>query len=196
MKFARSVLVIALGLSLALPLMAKPKMVSLADLTPTPEQGEAADWVAKYLTHLHYASKPLDDAMSHEILTRYIESLDSEKVFFLKSDVDGFTQRYADSLDDAIEQRQLEPVYEIYKTYLKRLNERTDYARGLLKKGFDFTLDEDYAYDRKDAEWAKDRAELDEHWRQRIKNDWLRLKLAERKDDKIAETLDSATATT
>jgi carboxyl-terminal processing protease len=190
MKFARSVLVIALGLSLALPLMAKPKMVSLTDLTPTPEQGEAADWVSKYLTRLHYASKPLDDAMSQEILKRYIESLDSEKVFFLKSDIDGFTQRYADSLDEAIEQRQLEPVYQIFKTYLTRLHERTEYARGLLKKGFDFTLDEDYAYDRKDAEWAKDRAELDEHWRQRIKNDWLRLKLAERKDAKIAETLD------
>ncbi len=190
MKFARSVLVIALGVSLALPLMAKPKMVSLTDLTPTPEQGEAADWVSKYLTRLHYASKPLDDAMSQEILKRYIESLDSEKVFFLKSDIDGFTQRYADHLDEAIEQRQLEPVYEIYKTYLKRLHERTEYARGLLKKGFDFTVDEDYAYDRKDAEWAKDRGDLDEHWRQRIKNDWLRLKLAERKDDKIAETLD------
>ena len=190
MKFARNVLAIALGLSLAMPLWAKPKTVDVADLVPTSEQGEAADWVSKYLTRLHYASKPLDDAMSQEILKRYIESLDSEKVFFLKSDIDGFTERYADTLDDAIERRKLEPVYDVYRVYLKRLHERTDFARAVLKKGFDFTIDEDYAYDRKDADWAVDRAELDEHWRQRVKNDWLRLKLASRKDEKIAETLD------
>lgn len=190
MMFAKNVLAIALGLSLAMPLWAKPKTVDVADLVPTSEQGEAADWVSKYLTRLHYASKPLDDAMSQQILRRYIESLDSEKVFFLKSDIDGFTERYADTLDDAIERRKLEPVYDVYRVYLKRLHERTDFARAVLKKGFDFTLDEDYAYDRKDADWAADGAELDEHWRQRVKNDWLRLKLADRKDDKIAETLD------
>lgn len=190
MTLVRNVLAIALGLSLTLPLLAKPKTVNVADLTPTAEQGEAADWVSKYLTRLHYASKPLDDAMSEQILKRYIESLDSEKVFFLKSDIDGFEQAYASTLDDAIERRKLDPAYDIYKIYLKRQRERTEYARGLLKKGFDFTIDESYAYDRKDAKWAVDRSELDEHWRQRIKNDWLRLKLASRKDETIAETLD------
>ena len=113
-------LLIALGLALAAPLLAKPKTVSLTDLTPTSEQGEAADWVSKYLTRLHYASKPLDDAMSQEILKRYIEALDSEKVFFLKADIDGFQQRYGTQLDQAIESRELDAVYDIYKIYLKR----------------------------------------------------------------------------
>jgi carboxyl-terminal processing protease len=183
-------LALSLSLTLAAPLLAKPKTVSLADLTPTAEQGEAADWVSKYLTRLHYASKPLDDAMSQEILKRYLDALDGEKVFFLKADIDGFEQRYATTLDDAIETRKLDGVYDIYKIYLKRLQERTEYSRALLKKGFDFSVDEDYAYDRKDAPWAASKAELDEHWRQRIKNDWLRLKLANRADSTIAETLE------
>ena len=183
-------LLIALGLALSAPLLAKPKTVSLTDLTPTSEQGEAADWVSKYLTRLHYASKPLDDAMSQEILKRYIEALDSEKVFFLKADIDGFQQRYGTELDQAIESRHLDAVYDIYKIYLKRLRERTEYARSLLPKGFDFTVDEDYVYDRKDAPWASSKTDLDEHWRQRVKNDWLRLKLAKREDTKIADTLE------
>ena len=167
------------------PLLAKPKTVSLADLAPTPDQGEAADWVAKYLTRLHYASKPLDDVMSREILKRYLEALDGEKVFFLKADIDSFEHKYATSFDEAIEQRHLDAVYDIYKLYLKRLRERTEFAQSLLPKGFDFNVDEDYAYDRKDAPWAASKADLDEHWRQRVKNDWLRLKLAKREDAKI-----------
>ncbi len=190
MSWSKTALALSVALLLGSPVVAKPKTVSLADLTPTPSQGEAADWVSKYLTRLHYASQPLDDAMSQQILKRYLEALDSEKVFFLKADIDGFERKYATSLDDAIERRQLDAVFEIYRTYLQRLRERTDYSRSLLEKGFDFSVDEDYHYDRKDATWASDRAELDEHWRQRIKNDWLRLKLAKREDAKIAETLD------
>lgn len=188
-KFATT-LALALALGLSADIGAKPKSVSVADLTPTPEQAEAATWVKRYLTRLHYASKPLDDAMSREILKRYLEALDSEKVFFLAEDIQGFQTRYGDKLDDAIDEEHLEAPFEIYKVYLKRMQERTAYARALLKKGFDFTVDEDYVYDRKDAPWAKSVADLDEHWRTRVKNDWLRLKLAKREDAKIAETLD------
>lgn len=169
---------------------AKPKAVSTAELTPTADQAEAATWVMRYLTRLHYASKPLDDAMSQEILRRYIEALDSEKLFFLASDVAEFERRYATTLDDAISREKLDPPFEMFKVYLQRLAERTEHARGLLKEGFDFEVDESYYYDRKDASFAADRAELDEHWRQRVKNDWLRLKLAKRENAKIAETLD------
>lgn len=190
MNWSKTALTLSLALALGGPLPAKPKTVSLAELTPTPSQAEAAHWVSKYLTRLHYASKPLDDAMSRGILKGYLDALDSEKVFFLKADIDTFERLYATSLDDAIERRQLDPVYDIYKRYLQRLRERTDHARALLKQGFDFNVDEDYRYDRKDVAWAASRSDLDEHWRQRVKNDWLRLKLAKREDDKIAETLD------
>ena len=45
------------------------------------------------------------------------------------------------------------------------------------------------AYDRKDAPWA-DAAGLDTLWRQSVKNDWLRLKLAGKPADEIRKTLD------
>lgn len=186
----KSVLAFAIALSLGTAVDAKPKTVSVADLKSTPEQTEAASWVARFLTRLHYASKPLDDAMSKDMLRRYIEALDSEKVFFLASDIAQFEAAYGTSLDDAIQKEQLDAPFAIYRVYLKRLNERTDYARSLLKQGFDFTVDEYYAYDREDAPWPKTASELNEHWRARVKNDWLRLKLAKRDEGKIAETLD------
>ena len=50
--------------------------------------------------------------------------------------------------------------------------------------------DETYQYDREKAPWAKNEAELDDLWRKRIKNDWLRLKLAGKADKDIRDTLD------
>lgn len=188
MKLRHCALILALAL--AAPALAKPKAVSEAELTPTERQAEAAVWVKRYLTRLHYASKPLDDAMSAEMLKRYLSSLDSEKVFFLAEDISAFEASYGTRLDDLIEAEQVEAPFEIFKVYLKRMRERTEHARGLLKKGFDFSVDEDYVYDRKEAPWPASKAELDEHWRQRVKNDWLRLKLAGREDATIAETLD------
>jgi len=73
----------------------------------------------------------------------------------------------------------------IFNLYQKRFAERFDYSRALLKKGFDFEKKESYQFNRKDALWARSADELNELWRMRVKNDWLRLKLAG-KDDRAS----------
>ncbi|HEX7770212.1 MAG TPA: carboxy terminal-processing peptidase, partial [Dokdonella sp.] len=78
----------------------------------------------------------------------------------------------------------------IFNLYEQRVAERVTYARGLLPKGFDFATDESYQFDREKTPWAKSEAELDDLWRKRIKNDWLRLKLAGKQAKDIRETLD------
>jgi carboxyl-terminal processing protease len=64
------------------------------------------------------------------------------------------------------------------------------YARELLKGKFDFTADETLQIDREKAPWAKNEDEARDLWRKRVKNDWLRLKLAGKDDKGIRETLD------
>src|SRR5690606_593342 len=54
----------------------------------------------------------------------------------------------------------------------------------------DFTADERFVYDREDAPWPADEAELDTLWRKTLRNEWLRLKLAGREADDIRTTLD------
>lgn len=159
------------------------------ELKPSEQQGEAAVWVSRFLTRLHYSARPLDDAMSQAIFTAYLDSLDGDRWFLTQADVEGFA-RYRKQLDDAIEQQDLSPAFTIYRTYLKRVSERTAHARALLDKGFDFAVDEDFNYNRQNVTWAGDTSELDELWRKRVKNDWLRLKLAGRDDAAIRKTLD------
>jgi carboxyl-terminal processing protease len=127
--------------------------------------------------------------MSVQIFDRYLDALDADRLFLLQSDVDHFaTMR--DKLGEAIYNEDLSAPFAIYNVYIQRVTERTNYAREQLKHDFDFSKDERYQYQREKTPWAKTTDELNDVWRKRVKNDWLRLKLAGKKDADIRTTLD------
>jgi carboxyl-terminal processing protease len=153
------------------------------------QQSQAAHLAAEVLTRYHYKAMPLDHAMSEKIFDHYLKLLDSEKLFFVQTDIDhlaGIRTR----LDDAIINEDLTAPFAIFNLYAQRVAERFAYARTLLKAGFDFRQKESYQYAREKEPWPKSEVEMRELWRKRVKNDWLRLKLAGKDDKSIAETLD------
>jgi carboxyl-terminal processing protease len=158
-------------------------------LKPAAQQTQAALWASRVLSRYHYKATPLDDAMSEKIFDRYFKSLDADKLFFTQADIDQFASAKT-KLDDAIVSENLQIPFNIYNVYQQRFNERMAYARELLKTKMDFTADESYQFDREKAEWAKTDAEIKELWRKRVKNDWLRLRLAGKDDKGIRETLE------
>ncbi|HOC11745.1 carboxy terminal-processing peptidase [Thermomonas sp.] len=191
MKRNRTLLTLSLGLALAAPLALLAGSGDIAlSAAPTKDQSTTARMVYGLLSDSRYAYRPraLDDALSREILTEYLKTLDPGKVFLTAQDVAGF-DKYATTLDDAIKSGQVDPAWAIFDVYRRRVDERISFARKQLKADFDFSKDERYAYDRKDAPWA-DAAGLDTLWRQSVKNDWLRLKLAGKPADEIRKTLD------
>ena len=173
----------------AAPAVATPVDKAPEVLKPAAQQGQAASLASRVLSRAHYKATPLDDAMSEKIFDRYFKSLDAEKLFFVQADLDQFAGARS-KLDDAIMGEKLDLPFSIYNVYQQRFNERIGYARELLKTRPDFTLDESYQYDREKADWAKSDAEVKDLWRKRVKNDWLRLKLAGKDDKAIRETLD------
>lgn len=164
------------------PAAAKPA------LAPTSDQAQAALWVQRFLSRLHYQPVDLDDAMSEQIYQRYLEALDGEHWFLLQADVEEFG-RYRHQLDDAIFEQDLRPPFKIFARYQQRVAERIAHAQQLIEGEFDFTVDERFAYDRADTDWAADAAELDDLWRKRVKNDVLRLELAGKAMPEIRKTL-------
>ncbi|HQQ57670.1 MAG TPA: carboxy terminal-processing peptidase [Thermomonas sp.] len=191
MKRNRTLLALSLGLALAAPLALLAGSGDIAlSAAPSKDQSTTARMVYGLLSDSRYAYRPraLDDALSREILTEYLKTLDPGKVFLTAQDVAGFG-KYATTLDDAIKSGQVDPAWAIFDVYRRRVDERISFARKQLKADFDFSKDERYAYDRKDAPWA-DAAGLDTLWRQSVKNDWLRLKLAGKPADEIRKTLD------
>ncbi len=157
-------------------------------LAPEDEQAKAAHLSAQVLTYYHYKKAPLDDVLSAKIIDRYIELLDPERFFFLRSDIDQFmTNR--DKIDDAIFSGDLSIPFAIFNVYEQRYVERLTYARELLKQGFDFSQNEEFTLIRDKEPWPKTVAESEDLWRKRVKNDWLRLKLAGTPEATIRETL-------
>ena len=158
-------------------------------LVPTMQQSQAAHLSAEVLTRYHYKPVLLDDTSSSKIFDAYIKSLDEQKIFFLQSDIDHLSA-YRTLLDDAILKEDLSIPFEIFNLYQQRILDRITYARSLLKNGFDFTVDESYPLTREKSPWAKSQSEINDIWRKRVKNDWLRLKMAGKNDKSIIETLD------
>jgi len=167
-----------------------------ATLAPTDAQAAATTLVYGLLSDSRYAYRPmeLNDTLSADIFRRYIEGLDGDKLFFTQADMDRFAP-YRTTLDDAIKAQDLKPAYDIFTTYVRRVDERATFARGLLAKPFDFSTKETWAYDREKASWAPNQAALNDIWRKYVKNDALRLKLAGRTQEEIRKTLDKRYAT-
>jgi carboxyl-terminal processing protease len=177
-----------LWILLTLALVTLGTALATPQLEPRPDQAQAAHLSAEVLARHHYKHSALDDAMSSAIFDNYLKALDSEKVFFLQSDISLFTPART-ALDDAILRENLRAPYAIFNRYQQSIEERINYALALLGKGFDFTEHESYQFSRKNATWPQTENELNELWRKRVKNDWLRLKLAGKDDKAIRDTL-------
>lgn len=159
------------------------------ELAPLPQQPGAVAVTAELVSRFHYRENQLDDTLSAQIFDRYLKALDGEKYFFDRNDIERLAPLRT-RLDDAIRNQDLGPAFGIFNLYAQRVVERFGYARSLLKSGFDFGQNENLVLSREKLDWPASAAEADEQWRKRVKNDWLRLKLAGKDDKAIVETLD------
>ena len=188
MKIFKVILFSSLFLIGSTTLWANRQVVPISELQPTPEQQQTANVIVKVIEKYHYKEVALDDAMSEMILDRYFDALDPNRAFFRARDIARFSL-YQDKLDDYLKNARIEPAFEIFRLYRKRVAEAVAHAEKLVDKDFDFTIDESYLFERDEAPWPQTRTELQEVWRKRVKNDFLNLRLMDKKDDEIRDTL-------
>lgn len=160
---------------------------AIAAVQPAEKHKNLDQTIAGLLSHYHYRQHKLNDALASAILDAYLEALDYNRSFFLASDIVTFN-RYRTLLDDYLQAGNLDPAYEIFNIYQQRLAERTARLQIQLERPFNFEINETLELDRKDAPWATSKAELDEIWRKRLKNELLLL-ILEGKD--MAEAKDT-----
>ncbi|ESP93312.1 MULTISPECIES: carboxy terminal-processing peptidase [Pseudoalteromonas] len=157
-------------------------------LKPELQHATATKRVTSKFTRDHYKRFKLNETLSEEIFDRYVETLDYNKSIFLQSDVDAFKQHKA-KFDEALMSGKLDFAFEMFNVSMKRRFERFEYAISLLDKEMKFDTPDAFYYDREEAKFAKDQAELNEFWRQRVKSDALRLKLTGKDWEGIKEIL-------
>lgn len=166
----------------------KVEDIPLPILAPEEQHATSSKRITAQFTRAHYKQVKMDDELSGMIFDRYIKQLDYARNVFTQTDIEDFSKHRL-GFDTVISRGKLNVAYEIYNLNLQRRLERYEYALSLLAKPFDFSLDESYTFDREDAPWPKDKAELDELWRLKVKYDALNLTLAGKEWEKVSEVL-------
>jgi len=188
--FAAAVLA-ASGLGRAQTTAAVGDPGSAAALAPTDNQSKTTKEVVRRLEREHYRAVPLDDALSGQVLDRFLEALDGTKSYLLASDVREF-EKFRTTLDDSLEKGDLGPAFEIFNRYEERVIARLEALVAHIDAGLGdlrFDTDESLELDRRDAPWLKDMKEADDLWNRRLKNDVLSLKVTGKSVEEIQETL-------
>ena len=157
-------------------------------LAPEKQHNRATKLITHFLDKYHYKDINIDNTLSDQILSSYIEALDPNRSYFYQKDIDSF-QIFRFKLDDAISKTELSAPFQMFRLYQARVDERVLFALDQLKTKFDFNVDEELIIDRSELAWANNNHELNEIWRKRVKNDVLTLKLADKKPSEIKETL-------
>ena len=148
-------------------------------MTPEAVYGRTAIELLRELETKHYSPVSFDDRFSGEVFDYYIEALDGQKLYFLQSDINSLSPLRSE-LDNSLMAGDLQPGFDIYNLYHRRVLERLVWTVNFVENDLDtlsFDTDEELQIDRKDAPWAQTNNELDELWRQRIKNSALSLSL-------------------
>ena len=180
---------VLLGLLVALSSAGiSPAISSVSTLTAEAHHDRTLKLINYFVERYHYRKTKLDDLLSSQILDRYLGALDVNRSYFLADDIE-FFESYRYELDDYLSAQDSGPLFGIFNVYRSRVLNRIDYALDLLETPFDFSVDEVYPFDRTQAPWAVDSADLDDLWRRRVKNDYLVLKLEGKTHSEISKTL-------
>ncbi len=137
--------------------------------TPDPERDKVLISLIRYaLKKGHYEPIQLNDEISKNIYTEFIDGLDPTKRFFYKSDIDEFS-KYKLMIDDQIKNEDLSFFNLVYNRYIQRLHESQNYYNKILNDPFDFDKKGTFSLDYDEKSFANNEAELIQIWQDQLK---------------------------
>ncbi len=151
------------------------ELATVSDAAPPEESANfpaVASIIANGLRDVHLLRLPFDESRSAMAWTNYLASLDIDRMYLRQEDLDAL-EPHRLRLPEEMRAGDLTFAREAYGLFMDRVRERHASIDALLAEPFDFTVDEDYTWRRRDAPWPADAAEQDDLWRRRIKNELL-----------------------
>lgn len=124
--------------------------------------------VAKIMRDQHLSKHRLDDEISTRAFDTYLKSFDPLKLYFLQSDIDGFAGS-REKIDDFASKGDMTFAIQVFKSFVKRMDERVAMAHEEIDRDHDFTIDEQLPIDRDVVQYPKDDAEARDRMRRQIK---------------------------
>ena len=125
--------------------------------------------IIKYvLEKYHYNSIEINDEFSEKMFDAYIELLDSQKKYFLSSDIREF-KKYKLKLDNQLIDYDLSFFNLSYERLMQRISEVEEFYPTLLDIPFDFSKKEAINLDFENISFPKNNIERKDRWRKQFK---------------------------
>ena len=141
--------------------------------------------IVKYVVEKgHYNKIEINDDVSEKIFSSLINQFDSQKRFFLKSDIKNF-EKYKYKLDDQIKNYDLTFFNLVYETSKLRFEEIKKYYNEIIANPFDFNSKEILDLDFENKDYSKNKNEVKQRWRKQLKFSTLDIALL-----KLGDSLD------
>ena len=126
------------------------------------------DLVSYVLDKLHYNPKIINDDFSLKVFDDFIDAVDSQKRFFLESDIQILSE-YKLLIDDQINSSDITFFNVTFDILKKRISEVEGFYEAILNQPFDFNVDEEINLDYENLSYASNIDELRNLWRKRLK---------------------------
>ncbi len=142
-------------------------------MEPSREMASQTRWVMNTINARHYLRDTMESLDGEEMVRAYIESFDYNRMYFLQSDLEEFYFRFAGAMENFFEKGNLYAAFQIYESFKQTAKERTAWVFNRLEEDWDFTEDETFTPDRREAEWPATAEEADDLWERRLKYELL-----------------------
>ena len=131
----------------------------------------------------HFDPKDINDVFSENVYMSYLENIDGQHRFFLKSDINAFNS-YRYLIDNEIKNTQVEFFNLSFGKLMERMSQVEGFYKSLLETPFDFSIKDEINLDFKKASYAINLIELRAMWRKRLKLNALE-RFTSKKDEEV-----------
>ena len=126
------------------------------------------------MERLHFSKKHVSDEELEQLVINYMERLDFNHLYFLKTDKLLWQQRFGKTLKNTyLDKNELYPAFYIFNTFENRISERLEWTKHYLANEIDLLAPDLYVLNDEDATWPSTEMEADQLWERRLKNEIL-----------------------
>jgi len=142
-------------------------------LSTTDEMASQTRWVVNTINARHYLRESMQSLDGKEMVEAYVDSFDYGRMYFLEPELEDFEFRFADAMEDFLAKGNLYAAFEIYNAFRDKAKTRTDWVFERLKQDWNFSEEESFTPDRREAERPATEEEADALWERRLKYELL-----------------------
>lgn len=153
------------------------------------KQKVLSESILRTLSSGHFSPLKIDDNLSGKVFDEYIDLLDHNKRFLLKSDIDKL-RKYHKQIDDQLMAGDLSFFEATLEIIEKRIDEAEEYVNDILDEPFDFSVNESIDLESENRDYVESKEQLKDLWRRYLKYEALRR--IENKIDEQEQETDSA----